>query len=294
MATAREIEATKAAQILMSSFAQKPLVADGWWGTYTQSVYDGLPAEMRMAVESVLRAYGTGSMKLRASYAAEKATTPGGKATVLKTRALLSGGTGGKTLSSAERRFVELAKSAGLTPKATAFLMAQIRAESDFRPQDEAHGYRTPGRAQKTFSAMSRLSDEQVRALVARGPAAFFEVAYGVGTPRGKDLGNVSPGDGGRYFGRGLLQITGRANYLKYGNAIGVNLINDPEALVRDFDTSARVAIAYYKDRVKGSDSSITVEGVTGAVAGRHVVKHASVDLPKRKQYSEEYLSALA
>jgi putative chitinase len=31
-----------------------------------------------------------------------------------------------------------------------------------------------------------------------------------------------------RYKGRGLLQLTGRANYADYSNALGVDLVNDP------------------------------------------------------------------
>lgn len=42
-------------------------------------------------------------------------------------------------------------------------------------------------------------------------------------------LGNTQPGDGKRFKGRGPIQITGRANYGKYGSLLSVDLVNHPE-----------------------------------------------------------------
>ncbi len=63
-----------------------------------------------------------------------------------------------------------------------------------------------------------------------------------------RDLGNIVAGDGARYHGRGIFQLTGRANYRRFGLAVGVDLEREPER-AKEPDISLRVAFAYWRER---------------------------------------------
>jgi putative chitinase len=65
-----------------------------------------------------------------------------------------------------------------------------------------------------------------------------------------KDLGNQGPPDGEKFKGRGFIQLTGRSNYRKHGEAIGLGnqLIDNPD-LANDQGVAAKLLASFLKDK---------------------------------------------
>jgi putative chitinase len=75
------------------------------------------------------------------------------------------------------------------------------------------------------------------------GSLAFtLELASGKDYEGRSDLGNTHPGDGVRFKGRGLIQVTGRLNYERCSGALGVNFVQYPELLEKPRDASRSAA----------------------------------------------------
>lgn len=61
------------------------------------------------------------------------------------------------------------------------------------------------------------------------------------------DLGNTRPGDGVLFAGRGFIQITGRGNYHRYGQRLGIDLESFPDRAL-DPQVAANILALYFKD----------------------------------------------
>ena len=101
---------------------------------------------------------------------------------------------------------------------------------------------------------------------------------------KAKALGNVKPGDGARYKGRGFIQITGRYNYKKAGEAIGVNLLKNPE-LAEKPEVAAKIAVWFWQHRVQ---SNVTNFKDTSAVTKQ--INPGMRGLEDRKNNFKDYM----
>ncbi len=60
-------------------------------------------------------------------------------------------------------------------------------------------------------------------------------------------LGNTEPTDGFRFRGRGYVQLTGRANYAKNGQRLGIDLVNNPD-MASEPPTAYEIAVRGMKE----------------------------------------------
>ena len=83
-----------------------------------------------------------------------------------------------------------------------------------------------------------------------------------------KDLGNVQPGDGYLFRGRGIFQLTGRANYETMGKKLGLDLVNNPD-LAAQPEVALRIACEYWKSRkLNAMADKNDIEGITKKING--------------------------
>jgi predicted chitinase len=134
-----------------------------------------------------------------------------------------------------------------------AAVLAIAGGECAWIPKDEGYSYSAEALQQvfkKTFGGKPDIAAKYARWKGA--PSAFFDFVYAPEN-QGASLGNTQPGDGGRYYGKGFIQLTGRANYARYAKLSGIDILTNPNLLNEDYDASARVAVSYFVDRVKVS-----------------------------------------
>lgn len=110
-----------------------------------------------------------------------------------------------------------------------ALSIGQLRAQTWADPLSAAMALYAIDSAARQAAFIAQIGHESGRLVYVRelwGPTPSQE-----GYEGRADLGNVQKGDGFKYRGRGLIQVTGRNNYQRCGNALGLDLVNSPELL---------------------------------------------------------------
>jgi putative chitinase len=144
--------------------------------------------------------------------------------------------------------------------------MAQVTHESNgLNKLEESFRY-TKGISQIPVQSAWRQGEaalESARLQAMQGhPEQLAELMYG-----GRN-GNDNPGDGYTYRGRGYIQLTGKTNYLKAGEALGLDLVKHPE-LAAEPKNASKIAAWYWETQVPKADHE-DVKAATKAVNGKY------------------------
>lgn len=145
------------------------------------------------------------------------------------------------------QHIIDTMKEFGIdTPKRQAHFIAQVGTESNgFRAVQESLNYSVTG-LQIFGSRLTAVQREKLGRKpgeLALSPARQADIANIV---YGGRYGNNQNGDGWKYRGRGLKQVTFKDNYSACGKVLGLNLIDDPDLLLLD-KNAARSAGWFWK-----------------------------------------------
>jgi putative chitinase len=129
-----------------------------------------------------------------------------------------------------------------VTPARQAAFLAQLLVESDeLRHTEERLNY-SPGRLRQVWP--HEFPSDAAAAPFGHRAQALANRVYGA------RMGNrgVASGDGWRYRGRGLIQLTGRDHYASFARSSGLDVLADPDLLLLP-DGAARSAAWFWQRR---------------------------------------------
>ena len=133
-------------------------------------------------------------------------------------------------------------KSAGILDGANrlAYFLAQLGHESNGLTVREENLNYSATRLMQVWP--SRFPTLEAAKKYENSPEELANFVYG-----GR-LGNIDDGDGFKYRGRGYIQLTGRDNYRKMGDTVGLDLENHPD-LASQPGNAAKIACAFWTSR---------------------------------------------
>ncbi|MBQ4839338.1 MULTISPECIES: glycoside hydrolase family 19 protein [Pseudoalteromonas] len=167
------------------------------------------------------------------------------------------------------------------TPLRAAHFIAQIAHESgSFRYESENLNY--SDKALQAIFGKYFPTEEEAQAY-ARKPEKIANRVYA----NRMGNGNEASGDGWKYRGRGLIQLTGKDNYHRCGDALAIDLVNDPELVVADPSLTVKTACYYWDSRklnqyADQDDLLIITKRING---GTHGLDDRAAFLNRAKQF---------
>ena len=164
-------------------------------------------------------------------------------------------------------------------------VLAVVSKESNFLPKSEASYSGTSNiRIKEIFSRTRGLSDSELNRIKSNDEL-FFNLVYDNKIGNGKD-------EGYKYRGRGLNQLTGKANYENNNKYTSTDILKNPEK-VNDIKVATDVLIGYFTRKLESKDSKISLYGandinkIDSLSNGVGVIYHANTGWGKSKSSIE-------
>ena len=176
----------------------------------------------------------------------------------------------------------------------TAYILATAYGETGgkMRAVREGMYYKTAARIRKVFSASRRqgIPAEQLT----RNPQKLANTVYG-GEWGKKHLGNIMPNDGWDFRGALPGQITGRRNFKRWSENLGVNFIGNPALLDKDDPKlNARALVEPMLDGwATGKKLSDFIDGPRRDYRGARQVWNGNFEAAKYAGYARAFETAL-
>jgi putative chitinase len=185
------------------------------------------------------------------------------------------------------------------SPYIVATMLAVAGGESGWKLVEEGFSYPV-GRLLQVFPSVFKGDTALAQQYAGNPNNSLPEFLYGYNTKKGQGLGNTQAGDGGKYIGRGYIQLTGRGNYTKFSKLLFENnyttsptaLLDNP-ALVNDKAIAGAIVVLYFLNhpRLKTLNSSPSASYFE---EGYKAVGYCTPDIHEKKRgYYECFLGQL-
>jgi putative chitinase len=168
--------------------------------------------------------------------------------------------------------------------RVAAFVAQACHESLGFTRLEEQLYYRSPERIREVFKRLRGLGMDEL-AKLAKNPEGLANRAYA----NVNGNGDVASGDGWKYRGRGLFQLTGRANYMAAGDALAHDYKGHPELVALPIDAAMTAAWYWAAAGCNPLADSAQIDAITRAINGP-----AMLAADERRSLYDEALRAFA